>query len=94
MPFAFLIAGILLIVTAYQGTHKELFAQLKQDLTGPNNFLIWIVALGVIGSLGYVKEFEAPSRAFLALIIVVIVLANGKGLFDQLNQQIRSGSGG
>lgn len=91
MPFALLFVGIIIFVVAYQGTQNQFYNQLKQDFTGQHNFLIWIVAIGIIGALGYIDELKKPSDLFLALIIVVMLLSN-KGIIANLNSQITGGS--
>lgn len=92
MTFAFLIVGILLLVSAVRNTQSQLFTLVKGDLTGSDNFLYWIVAILVIGALGYVKELKGFSTAFLVLIAVGIVLSN-KGFFASFQQQLSGASG-
>lgn len=91
MPFALVIIGMLLIVTGFQNTYKQMGVLVSGEFSGPNNFFYWLVAIGVIGALGYAKSLEGFSRAFMALIIVVIFLSN-KGFFSQLNPAIQAGS--
>ena len=91
MPFALVTVGMLLIISGFQNTYRELGRQVASDFSGPNNFFYWAVALGVIGALGYVKSLEGFSRAFMALVIVAIFLSN-KGFFNQLNSGIQAGS--
>lgn len=93
MPFALLFAGLIIFIVAYHGTQNQFYGQLKQDFTGHNNFLIWIVAIGIIGALGYIDELKKPSDLFLALIIIVMLLSN-KGIIANLNAQIIGGSAG
>lgn len=65
---------------------------LKGDLSGSHNFFYWILAILLIGSLGYIKNFEGLSRAFLVLVLVVLVLADDKqtnaGFFKKFQQSI------
>ncbi len=91
MPLALIGIGLLLVIVGFQDTYKEFGAQLGKDFSGSQSFLVWIAALGIIGALGYVKEFEKFSRMFLVLIIVVMFLSN-KGIFAQFNSAIRQGS--
>ena len=91
MPFALLIIGILLVVVGFQNTHKEFGKQLVNDFSGQNNFLIWVAALGIVGAIGYIKEFQGFSRAFMVLIIVVMLLKN-QGVFDKFSTTITQGT--
>lgn len=82
---------MLLVIVGFQNTYKEFGSQLAKDFTGDGNFIYWIIAIGAIGALGYNKTLEPFSRAFMALIIVVIFLSN-KGFFAQLNPQLKAGT--
>ena len=101
MPFAIILAGILALVLGYNGTEGNFFSLLKSDFTGPGNFIYWILAIAVIGGLGYVPGLQGVSRAFLFLVILVLVLTKGQGFFSQFNGAINgttnttmSGAGG
>lgn len=87
MPFALVTIGLLMIVTGAKGTQDELGSQLLKDFTGEGNFLYWIVAIGAIGSLGYIKPIEPFSRAFMALVVIAMVIRNG-GFFDKFTQAL------
>ena len=88
MPFALIVLGILFIIIGYRGTEAEFFSTLKGDFTGPNNFLYWIVSIGIIGAVGYIPSLKSVSNAFLALVLLVLFITKGKGFFDQFNSAI------
>lgn len=89
MPFALLFIGIILVLSAANGTLTALGAQLKKDFTGPGNFVAWLAAVGIIGALGYIPQLEKFSRAFIGLLLVVIFFAAGKqGKFQAFQQAI------
>ena len=88
MALAVLIAAVLFIVIAYQGTYHEFFALLKNDFSGPNNFIIWVAAILIIGAIGFIPKLKPISNAFLILIFVVIFLVN-RGFFGQLNAALK-----
>jgi hypothetical protein len=93
MPYAFGFVGIVLLIAGARGTSEELLTKLKDDLTGPNNFVFWILAIGTIGALGYVDTLRPLSRVTLALVLVVLVLNEGKetgggGLVTKFTQAI------
>lgn len=92
MPLALIAIAVVLITAAIRGTQGDLAALLKKDFTGPGNFLYWILALGSVGALGYIKEFRPVANAFLFLLLVVFILAankGGKDFFSSLLSQVR-----
>jgi putative exporter of polyketide antibiotics len=90
MPFFLLITGTVLIIAAARGTHKDLFRLLEGDFTGPRNFVYWFVSILLIGMIGYIPKLKPLSDGFLVLLIIVIFLKKGTGLFDMFNEQIDS----
>ena len=95
MPYALILIGIVLLMSALRGDLGTLGALLKKDLFSANsNFVYWIVAIVVLGAIGYVKALKPFSDAFLLLVIVVFVVANGGffGAFTQAMAQIKAGN--
>lgn len=90
MPFALIIAGIVLILVGYQGTQDDFFSMLKNDVP---KFGVWAVAIFVVGAIGYIPKLKDISNAFLVLIVVVLFLSN-KGFFSQFNQAIGTAKAG
>lgn len=92
MEIALILIGIVTLVAAVRGTHQQFFALIKNDFTGPNNFVIWLAALFAIGGLGYIKPIKPIATALLALVIIVMILAQQKngsgGFFEMLKRQI------
>lgn len=93
MPFVFGFIGVVLLVAGVRGTSDELTQLLKGDLIGDNSFLYWILAIGVLGSLGYIDTLRPFSRALLVLVLIVLVLTTGKqqgggGLFQKFTQAV------
>ncbi len=91
MPFAFLIVGTVFVIAGVRGTSQDLLTLLKGDITGTHNFVYWFVSILILGSLGYVQDLRPLSRSFLVLVLVVLVLANGKngGLFTKFNSALK-----
>lgn len=93
MPFVFGILGILLIISGVRGTvtgsDPNLVDLVKSDLTGQPNYTEWMAAILVIGALGYIDKVRTLSRAFMALVIIRLLLDNS-GFFAKLEQQITS----
>ena len=92
MPLALIAAGTVLLLAAMRGTQDDLFALVKKDFTGQGNFFVWILAIVLIGSVGYVKEMRPLSNAFLVLVLIIMLLSankGGKDFFSSLLTQIR-----
>jgi hypothetical protein len=85
MPYVIIALGVLIFVTAIHGTTAQLANELKQDIFG--GYIYWIVAIGMIGCLGYSKTLKPISQGLLALIIVVLFLRNG-GVWNGLQKAI------
>ena len=90
MPFVLLALGILFFIVSIQGTQGSLFSLLKSEFVGSNSFVVWAAAFVIIGLLGYIKPIRPITHAFLVLMLLVLVLTNGKGFFSQFNSAIRS----
>jgi hypothetical protein len=82
MPFALIIIGVVLLIAGIRGQLGNLASLIKSDFTGSGNYIYWVVAILVVGSIGYVKKLQPISDAFLALVLIVLMLAN-KGFFSQ-----------
>jgi hypothetical protein len=110
MPLAFIAIGAVFLVAAVRGTVLDytvtggkvtsggstpgLITLIKSDFTGSNNFLIWILALWVLGALGYIPGFKPIANALLVLVVVVMVISNdnktgGGGFFTNLENTIK-----
>ena len=93
MAFAFLFFGLILIVAAIRGKHDDLFKLLKDDFSGSDNFFVWLLAIVFLVALGNVERLRPVTDAFLGLIIVVIILANGRnGLFNKFISEMKAGT--
>jgi hypothetical protein len=90
MPFALVLIGILMIVTGAQGTYAQFGSQVAKDFTGPGGFLYWIIAIFIIGAIGYSDRFRTISHLFLALVIIAMILSN-RGVFAKFTQQLKQG---
>ncbi len=97
MAFVFLIIGVVLVISGAKGTQSQLWTQLQLDFSpsaqksGQHSFLAWLIAILIIGAVGYIDELKELSRSFLVLVVVVLLLSNG-GFFKQL--QSLEGSNG
>lgn len=90
MPIFFLIVGALLIIVAINDKLRELGALVREDFSaspGSPSFTVWLLAIFVAGSIGYVKELRPVANAFLVLIVVGMLLSN-KGFFAKFSQSV------
>lgn len=96
MPFALLFIGILLVVVAVRNMQAPFLALLGGDFSGQGNFFYWIVALILVGVIGYLPKAKPVSDGLLVLILLALVLATGKpgaargGLFKELTTALSS----
>lgn len=90
MPFALLIIGLLMIITGINNNYSQFASQLSQDFSGSKSFLVWVLALGAVGALGYIKDLRTFSHYFMALILISMILAN-KGVFAQFQTALAAG---
>jgi hypothetical protein len=94
MPLALILLGVLFLTAAVRGDKCNgqqcsdlLFKTLKDDFTGPDNFIYWGIALFIIGAAGYYKPLKPLSNAFLGLVILVLFISN-RGFFQKFMEQI------
>jgi hypothetical protein len=95
MPFAFALTGLVLLIAGVRGTSDDLLKLVAGDVTGDNSFIYWILAIAVLGALGYVDTLRPLSRGLLLLVLVVLVLTEGKktgsgGLFQKFTQAVNT----
>jgi hypothetical protein len=86
----------MIFISAIRGTTSQFGSLLYSDFVSTNgqkSFLYWIVAITVIGGLGYIKSIRPLANAFLALLILVLFLSN-KGVFAQFNSALNSVASG
>lgn len=87
MPFALLVIGLVMTVAAVRKHEGDLYILVKGDFTGPDNFVYWVIAIMVVGAIGYIPRMKPFSHGFLALIIISLLL-HRQGFFAQFQQQI------
>lgn len=96
MPLLFLIVGCLFLVAAVRGEDqtRKLLDLLKSDFMGPNNFLVWALAIGSVAGVGYVPKMKPFSNVFLALIFIVLLLVkkdtSGQDFITSFFRQVRA----
>ena len=88
MPFVLIIIGAYLLVCALRGSENALGLLLKGDFTGQSNFVYWLVAVLIVGSIGYVPAFRKISDLFLVLLVIVLLISD-KGFFAKITSAIQ-----
>ncbi len=90
MPYAILAIGLVLVVSAFQGTTAALGKELRDDFTGPGNFFFWIASVVAVGAVGYYTPAQRFAKLFLVLILLAMVLSN-RGVFAQAHTALVQG---
>jgi len=95
MPVFFGLFGIILIVAGVRGRvtsgTPSLMSLIKDDFSGNDPFWKWMLAILLIGSVGYIPNLRPISRGFMALVIIVFALSN-QGVFTKLSETFSSKS--
>lgn len=93
MPILILFIAIVLVIAGINNQLGLLSGLVKEDISptdGSASFGVWILAIAIAGSLGYVKELKGISNGFLILIFLGIIISaqNGKqsGFFTNLQK--------
>jgi len=60
----------------------------RTDFTGNGSFIYWAGAIGMAGAIGYVGKLRSLSVAFMALILLMLLLKN-KGFFSQFTKELQ-----
>jgi hypothetical protein len=95
MPFALMFIGVIFIVVAARDMESPFLALLKGDFTGAGNFFYWILALFLVGAIGYIPKAKPVSDALLVAILLALVLAAGRrGVFSELTAELNTTQSG
>ena len=89
MPFVIIAMGILLVIAGVRGTERVLYGLIYDDVLGSGGFIWWLIAIGLVGVIGYNKKFQPVSIAFMSLILLALLLST-KGAFADLISQINT----
>lgn len=82
MPFVLLVLGVYAIAVAVHGNTAALSQELIRTMSG---FVVWAAAIIVLSIWATVgpEASQKVGRAFLGLVAVTFIIANGKGLIAQ-----------
>ncbi len=90
MAIPLLIIGLLMVITGGRGTYAQFGSQVASEFQGQNSFTYWLLAIGILGAVGYITPLQKISRMLMALVILVIFLAN-KGFFAKFTAALKQG---
>lgn len=79
----------MLVLVGLNGDPAKLYALIASDFQGKNSFIYWMVAILILGALGYIPGLEKLSKLFMLLVLIVLFLDNG-GFFNQFQQFVKS----
>jgi len=92
MPFALVFIGLLMVVSGLRDTHAELGSELVTDIGGKGGFGTRLLAIGAVGSIGYMgPEWRRLSVYFMVLVVLALLFSADKGFFKQLTKARQSG---
>lgn len=90
MPFVFAVLGVVFITAGVRGKTLDLIALIKDDFSGQPNYFEWMIAIFLVGAIGYVDELRTISRMFLTLLILGLLFSDYRKnpqIFQQFTQQ-------
>jgi len=92
MPFALVFIGLLMVVSGLRDTHAELGSELVTDIGGKGGFGTRLLAIGAVGSIGYIgPEWRRLSVYFMVLVVLALLFSADKGFFEQLTKARQAG---
>lgn len=90
MPFVFTIIAILFIVIGARGQSSNAIALLKSEFTGSGSFIQFLIAILIVGFIGYIKPLKLVSDGFLLLILISMFLADKGRVFSQFETDLQN----
>jgi hypothetical protein len=90
MGLLFFVVGASVLVSAIRGSQNELFQLLSADVPAVAE---QVGAIVLIGLLGYIPGMQTPSRALLALVIIVVLL-DEQGAWSAVQQTLATAQRG
>lgn len=88
MPFALIVIGIILAISAYRDTLPELFSIIKDVTAESEGFGYWIIGAIILGFLASIQSIKKPVNAFIILLMIVLLIRK-KGTLEQLSNQLK-----
>lgn len=86
MPIVFGVVGILFIVAGARGQSTTLFSLIKDDFSGQPNYFEWMIAIFLVGAIGYIKQLSTISRMFMFIILAGLLYKN-KQVFSEFHAE-------
>lgn len=76
MPFALILIGLAMVMSAVNNRQVELGNLWLSQLHGPGSFLNVLALLLLIGAAGAITQLRPLAVAFMGLVLLVMVLSN------------------
>ncbi len=89
MGYILIAIGLMLTIAGVRDKQSDLYTLIQGDFTGDHSFIYWLGAIAIVGGAGYIPAFKGLSTAFLTLILIVLVLKQGTGFFDQFTAALQ-----
>lgn len=91
MPFVLVIIGIALLTSGVRNTQDDLYALVKGDFAGQNNYIYWAGSILAVGAVGYIKPLKPVANSFLVLLVIVLLIGGDRGtnFFSRITQALK-----
>lgn len=90
MPLVLLAIAIVMITIGMRGHAADASQLLASEFTGPNSFVQALLAIGILGAIGYWKPARPFSNGFIGLVVLSLFLNKGTGFFAQLESAFQT----
>jgi hypothetical protein len=87
MALLLIIFGAMLLIAAWNNQENALFTMLESDI-GSASFLAILAVLIILSFAANVPSLNKPAKMFGVLLIVVLLLTSGTGIFSQIKTQL------
>lgn len=87
MPFLLILVGIALMGAVLRGQEDRLFQVLRDDFTGSNNFVAWMMAIIILGVVANTFEAARPLAEGFVILVVVALLVSNQGFWEKFKEQ-------
>lgn len=90
MPLVFLLIGLAVLSIGLRGRAGDAMVLLSSELTGPQSFVQWFLAIMILGVIGYWRPARPVADAMLGLVLVALFVNKGQGFFANLETAFKN----
>jgi hypothetical protein len=87
MALLLIVFGVMLAIATWNNQENALFTMLESDIAS-GGFLAILAVMIILSFAANVPSFNKPAKMFGALLIVVLLLTSGSGIFSQIKAQL------